>query len=105
MLGIESQWVQHLISIAPEGQVAALWENRDYVGDWLDRYITTLQTWREFLNEQDATHLAAAFAEVQNSAEAVARGEDGTPTPASSELTGFRQMILGSLGRRMQGKR
>lgn len=105
VLGTESLWVQHLIVSTPEGQVAALWDNRDFVGEWLDRYITTLQTWRGLLNEQDATRLGAAFAEVQSGAEAAARTEGNTPMPDSSELTGFRQMILGSLGRRLKGKR
>lgn len=105
VLGTESQWVQRLITSAPGGQVAALWDNRDFVGDWLDRYITTLQTWRGLLNEPGATPLGAAFAEVQGGAEAAARADDGTPMPDTSELTGFRQMILGSLGKRLKGKR
>lgn len=105
ILGTESQWVQHLIASAPEGQVAAFWENRDFVGEWLDRYITALQVWRGLLNEQDATRLVAAFTEVQSGAEAAARAEHGISMPESSELMGFRQMILGSLGQRLKGKR
>ena len=105
VLGTEAMWVQHLISSTPEGQVAALWENRDYVGEWLDRYITTLQAWRGLLNDQDATRLGTALAEVQRGAEAAARADESTPMPDTSEFTGFRQLILGSLGQRIKGKR
>ncbi|MHB1354776.1 MAG: prephenate dehydrogenase/arogenate dehydrogenase family protein [Anaerolineae bacterium] len=104
-LGTEAMWVQHLISSTPDGQIAALWENRDFIRGWLDRYIAALQAWRGLLNEQDATRLVTAFAEVKRGVEAAARADEGTALPDSSELSGLRQLLMGSLGQRLRGKR
>jgi prephenate dehydrogenase len=105
VLSTEAWWVQHLISSKLEVQVAAIWENRDYLGEWLDRYIAALQTWRSTLLEQDASRLSTEFAEVQRGAEAAARADAGTSLPDKSELSGFSQLLMGNLGQRLRGKR
>jgi prephenate dehydrogenase len=105
VLGSEALWIQHLIASTPEGQLAAMWENRDFVVDWLDRYMAALQAWRGTLQEQDATRLEALFSSVKQGAEVAASADEGTPLPENNDQSGLRQLLLGSLGTRLRGKR
>jgi prephenate dehydrogenase len=103
-LGASTRWITDMLTDSSEDQESGLWENRDYIDEWLERVISAMQTWRERLQSQDSSSLDAAITSVRQNAWA-REPEDQTTTIDNGELAGFRQLFMGSLGRRGKGKR
>ncbi len=104
-LGASSLWVKQILSDLPDANSVGLWQNRDMLVAWLDRAIASMHAFRETLQESDSTLLDGAVSQVKENAVSAEQAGQPVDTFGNDDKIGFRQLFLGSVGRRTKRKR
>ncbi|MHB9034136.1 MAG: prephenate dehydrogenase/arogenate dehydrogenase family protein [Anaerolineae bacterium] len=104
-LGAPADWVRQVLENLQEKPEAAVWQNRDLVRDWLSRIIASLQDWQVLLDQNEPGPLEKAVGSLDQVMREQAETSQPEGTVETDDKTGIRQLFLGSIGRRMKGKR
>jgi len=104
-LAATSRWATRLMEGNPELTNAALWENRAALAGWLARAIEQLQAFHSALSDANTVGLDTLLSQVRHDQDALSKASHEEPEFDKTEITGFQQLFLGSLGRRLRGKR